>query len=70
MKKQTAKNVEKLVAKRRGVVGELEQEIYNVVTPIVLKYKKTYLGKGISRKDRMRTIVSDSVDKVIWQYLY
>lgn len=62
--------VERLVSTRRGLPGNLEQEIYDALRPIILKYRKTYLGKGCNGKDRIYGILTCCLRDCVKKFLY
>ncbi len=53
--------------RRKGIPHDLEQEVYDAMVPIVEKYKKTYVGKGLYR---LHGIVVLAARDVVIEVLY
>ncbi len=53
--------------RRKGLPHDLEQEVYDAMEPIVEKYKKTYVGKGLYR---LHGIIDSAVRDVVIATLY
>ncbi len=56
--------------RRKGLPHDLEQEVYDAMVPIVAKYNKTYIAKGISGQYRLHGIVSSAIRDVMREILY